>query len=170
MYLKDQDFISVFLDLKNIYQHIYQSSKNLNKIFVYLSTAKGWLNVPTALGHMLMDLMPSAQRWADNQANPSDFKTPYSGYCFHVPWSRLWSHRLRRGDLWYKMLYTVYCFCLHDNIRPRTRTSLVFFGALKLFFLYFFFVFVVTIPYKHLHVNIWGIFKITDHQPNTGLM
>ena len=33
--------------------------------FLYtLTLAKGQLNVPTALGHMLM---PSTQRWADNQ-------------------------------------------------------------------------------------------------------
>ena len=55
--------------------------------FVYtLKLAKGRLNVPTELGHMLM---PSAQRWADNQCCrciPScpDYKTPISGDCFDL--------------------------------------------------------------------------------------
>ena len=45
--------------------------------------AKGRLNVPTALGHMLLS---SAQRWADNQCcrcitSCSDYKTPISGDC-----------------------------------------------------------------------------------------
>ena len=48
--------------------------------------AKGRLNVPTALGHMLM---LSAQRWADNQCCRfippcPDYKTPISGDCFDL--------------------------------------------------------------------------------------
>ena len=54
-------FISEFLDLKKIffYQHSYESAGNLSQLFLYLNSAKGRLNVPTALGHMLM---PAAQR------------------------------------------------------------------------------------------------------------
>ena len=53
--------------------------------FLYTQTlAKGRLNVPTELGHMLM---PSAQGWADNQCCRcippcTDYKTPISGDCF----------------------------------------------------------------------------------------
>ena len=49
------------------------------KNFLYtLTHAEGRLNVLTALGHMLM---PSAQRWADNQCcgyitSCPDYKTP----------------------------------------------------------------------------------------------
>ena len=44
------------------------------------------LNIPTALDHMLM---PSAQRWADNQCCRCippcpDYKTPISGDCFDI--------------------------------------------------------------------------------------
>ena len=55
--------------------------------FLYTQTlAKGWLNVPTALGHMLM---PSAKRWADNQRCKCfppcpDYKTPISGDSFYL--------------------------------------------------------------------------------------
>ena len=56
-------FISEFLDFqKYFYQHFFESVQNLNKLCVV--AAKGRLNVPTALGHMLV---PSAQRWADNR-------------------------------------------------------------------------------------------------------
>ena len=55
--------------------------------FLYTQTlAKGRLNVPTALGHMLM---PSTQLWADNQCCRCiplcpDYKTPISGDCFNL--------------------------------------------------------------------------------------
>ena len=55
--------------------------------FLYTQTlAKVWLNVPTALGKMLM---LSAQRWADNQCCRCippcpDYKTPISGDCFDL--------------------------------------------------------------------------------------
>ena len=32
-----------------------------------------------------------------------------------------------------KVLYIAYCFCLHGDIRPGNKTSLVFLGALILF-------------------------------------
>ena len=37
--------------------------KTQTNILYTETLAKGWLNVPTALGHVLM---PSAQRWPDN--------------------------------------------------------------------------------------------------------
>ena len=55
--------------------------------FLYtLTLAKRRLNAPTALGHMVM---PSAQRWADNQCCRCiplcpDYKTPISGDCFDL--------------------------------------------------------------------------------------
>ena len=55
--------------------------------FLYtLTLAKGRLNVPTALGHTLM---PSVQRWEDNQSCRCippcpDYKTPISGDCFDL--------------------------------------------------------------------------------------
>ena len=85
-------FFSAFLDFLKLffYQHFYESNENLNKPFCI---RKGRLNVPTALGHMLM---LSAQRWADKQCcwripppPGPDYKTPIDGLCFHVPWSRL---------------------------------------------------------------------------------
>ena len=96
-------FFSDFSDFKKyFYRHFYESNENLNKLFCI---GKRRLNAPTALGHMLM---PSAQRWADKQCYRRippppppgpDYKTPINGDCFHVPWSRLLSHRLRRGNL-----------------------------------------------------------------------
>ena len=51
-----------------------------------LTLAKGRLNVPTALGHLLM---PSAQCWADNLRSRCippcpDYKTTISGDCFDL--------------------------------------------------------------------------------------
>ena len=88
----------------------------------------------------------------------SDYKTQNNGLCFHVPWSRLWSHRLRCGNLWYKGLYT-YCrlFCLHGNIRPGNKTSLVFFSALKLFSNFFYF-YLSLVGYIYLYISYF--FKI----------
>ena len=60
MYPTDHDFIFyVIFELKKNYSHFYESDCNPNKLFVNLNTAKGRLNAPTALGHMLM---PLAQR------------------------------------------------------------------------------------------------------------
>ena len=53
----DHDFIyfSIFRLFKVFFHQIsYESSENLNNLFVYLNTAKGRLNIPTALGHVLI--------------------------------------------------------------------------------------------------------------------
>ena len=57
--------------------------KSQTNVLYTKTPAEGRLNVPTALGHMLMS---SAKRWADNQCcrctTPCpDYKTPISGDC-----------------------------------------------------------------------------------------
>ena len=67
VYPKDHDFIffRIFRFLKIFFINISMKPLKTQTNFLYTWTlAKGRLNVPTALGHMVM---PSAQRWADNQ-------------------------------------------------------------------------------------------------------
>ena len=99
------------------------------------------MNVPTALGHMLM---PSAQRWADNQCRrvsphvlPERHQLgPISGDCLDLPVRGV-------GICGVKSCILPDLFCLHGNIRPGNIAISLFFGALKLFF--DFFVFLVKI-------------------------
>ena len=67
MYPPDHDFIyfRVFRLKQIFFINISVNPIKTQTNFVYTQTlAKGRLNVPRALGHMLM---PSALRWADNQ-------------------------------------------------------------------------------------------------------
>ena len=76
-------FIFFLIFFINISMNLLKTQTN----FLYTKTlAKGRLNIPTALGHMLM---PSAQRRADNQCWRCilpclDYKTPISGDCFDL--------------------------------------------------------------------------------------
>ena len=86
VYHPDHDFIffRFFRFFKLFFINIFMKPLKTQTNFVYTQTlAKVRLNVPTALGHMLMS---SAQRWADNQCcrciTPCpDYKTPISGDC-----------------------------------------------------------------------------------------
>ena len=67
VYPPDHDFMffRVFRFKKIYFSNISMNPIKTQTNFLYTQTlAKGRLNVPTALGHMLMS---SAQRWADNQ-------------------------------------------------------------------------------------------------------
>ena len=64
--------------------------------FLYTQThAEGRLNVPTALGHMMM---PSVQRWADNKCcrcitSCPDYKTPIRhqlAVIALISWAKTW--------------------------------------------------------------------------------
>ena len=79
MYPPDNDFnfFRVFRFLQIFLINISMKPLKTQTNFLY-THPEGRLNVPTALGHMLM---PSAQRWADNQCcrchtSCPDYKTP----------------------------------------------------------------------------------------------
>ena len=138
----DHDFIffRVFRFLQIFFIYIYMNPTVTQTNFLYTWTpAKGRLNVPTALGHMLM---PSAQRWADIRCcrgtpliNP--FPQQLRAAAIDVTMWLLWSCRLRWSVF---AAYIVVCCkqtCLHDSICLGNRACFVFFSASTLFSLHF---------------------------------
>ena len=91
-------------------------------------------------------------------------KTPISGDGFGVPWSRIWSHSLRRICRIKCCILQTILFTWH--IRPGNKTSLIFFAAF--IFLWFCCIFswdqyAIITSYKYIfqnwHVNISCPFK-----------